>query len=175
MKIKVMTIAMSMAILGTVSCSKSDLFDEAAQNSAKFEKAVAEYKANFVKKYGEVDPNQSWDFSNNDVVFDYNTASKARTRAIFGAPSIYPTPVQTQVLNTWFTLEGDAFTNLKTVFLEGEDHDMSGTFFDYTAPENDFTILPIFMGQSGGNFQLWLHVDGVAQDKLIWSKWQNIR
>ena len=175
MKIKVMTIAMSMAILGTVSCSKSDLYDEAAQNSAKFEKAVAEYKANFVKKYGEVDPNQSWDFSNNDVVFEYNTASKARTRAIFGAPSIYPTPVQTQVLNSWFTLEGEAFTNLKTVFLEGEDHDMSGTFFDYTSPSNDFTILPIFMGQSGGDFQLWLHVDGVAQDKLIWSKWQNMK
>ena len=68
MKIKVMTIAMSMAILGTVSCSKSDLYDEAAQNSAKFEKAVAEYKANFVKKYGEVDPNQSWDFSNDHAV-----------------------------------------------------------------------------------------------------------
>ena len=166
MKIKVMTIAMSMAILGTVSCSKSDLYDEAAQNSAKFEKAVAEYKANFVKKYGEVDPNQSWDFSNNDVVFGYNSVSNARTRATNSISLSYP---------GWFTLEGEAFTNLKTVFLEGEDHDMSGTFFDYTSPSNDFTILPIFMGQSGGDFQLWLHVDGVAQDKLIWSKWQNMK
>ena len=176
MKIKVMTIAMSMAILGTVSCSKSDLYDEAAQNTAKFEKAVSEYKANFVKKYGEVDPNQSWDFSNNDVVFGYNTASSARTRAPYawGASQINPNPISLSYPG-WFTLEGEAFTNLKTVFLEGEDHDMSGTFFDYTSPSNDFTILPIFMGQSGGDFELWLHVDGVAKDKKIWSKWQNIK
>lgn len=166
MKIKVMTIAMSMAILGTVSCSKSDLYDEAAQNSAKFEKAVAEYKANFVKKYGEVDPNQSWDFSNNDVVFGYNSVSNARTRATNSISLSYP---------GWFTLEGEAFTNLKTVFLEGEDHDMAGTFFDYTSPSNDFTILPIFMGQSGGDFELWLHVDGVAKDMKIWSKWDNMQ
>ncbi len=177
MKIKVMTIAMSMAILGTVSCSKSDLYDEAAQNTAKFEKAVSEYKANFVKKYGEVDPNQNWDFSNNDVVFGYNSVSNARTRATYawGASQINPNPVRTEVLKSWFTLEGEAFTNLKTVFLEGEDHDMSGTFFDYTSPSNDFTILPIFMGQSGGDFELWLHVDGVAKDKKIWSKWDNMQ
>ena len=81
MKIKVMTIAMSMAILGTVSCSKSDLFDEAAQNSAKFEKAVAEYKANFVKKYGEVDPNQSWDFSNDQQYYSFSS-STSRTRSM---------------------------------------------------------------------------------------------
>ena len=54
------------------SCSKDPGY-EVASNPA--ELAKNEYKANFIKKYGEIDPNQSWDFSN------CGSAAQARTRA----------------------------------------------------------------------------------------------
>ena len=42
-----------------VACSHDSFFDE---NKAQ-ENIKNEYKASFVQKYGEVDPNQSWDFT----------------------------------------------------------------------------------------------------------------
>ena len=45
------------------SCASKDLVDEGA-----FEKSQkSEYAANFVKKYGPINPNQTWDFSSNKV------------------------------------------------------------------------------------------------------------
>lgn len=52
------------------SCSKDAGFETPTQEQL----AKNEYKANFIKKYGEIDPNQSWDFTN------YGSASQARTR-----------------------------------------------------------------------------------------------
>lgn len=80
MKTKLFTVAMMMAVLGTISCSK-DLYDEGkanelkeAENAAKQAEFIAQYKANFEKRYGKVDPNQSWDFTY------YTSASRAKTR-----------------------------------------------------------------------------------------------
>ena len=56
-----------------VSCSKTDLYDEAAIEKAKQLEVEAQYKEGFVKHFGEVDPNQSWDFTQ-------PTAQSARTR-----------------------------------------------------------------------------------------------
>ena len=52
------------------SCSK----DAGFETPNHFELAKNEYNANFIKKYGEVDPNQNWDFTSN------TNASQARTR-----------------------------------------------------------------------------------------------
>jgi hypothetical protein len=55
-----------------VSCSKTDVFEE---NQANFvADQMNEYRVNFEAKYGKVDPNQSWDFT------DFS-ASGAGTRA----------------------------------------------------------------------------------------------
>lgn len=178
MKIKVMTIAMSMAILGTVSCSKSDLYDEAAQNTAKFEKAVSEYKANFVKKYGEVDPNQNWDFSNDQQYYSFSS-STSRTRAAAGAvsnPKATPAISGNQLnnANNYFTVQPSLLQLMHDNFKEGINHEQEGTYFGLNAPENDFYIQPIFMGQSGGNFELRLFIVDTNQDILIWKKWENM-
>ena len=78
MKTKLFTVAIMMAVLGTISCSK-DVFDEnkanelkEAEDAAKQAELVAQYKAAFEQKYGKVDPNQSWDFT--------GYAAKAKTR-----------------------------------------------------------------------------------------------
>ena len=57
-----------------VSCSHDTDFQSAHQEYV-FENLKNQYSANFIKKYGEIDPNQSWDFTN------YNYGSKARTRS----------------------------------------------------------------------------------------------
>ena len=84
MKIKVMTLAMSVAMLGITSCSKTDVYDEkqqeankAAEEQVKQEKVVDEYEKNFVDTYGEIDPNQSWDFSTGDEYFSLPSSSRA--------------------------------------------------------------------------------------------------
>ena len=87
MKIKVMTLAMSVAMLGITSCSKTDVYDEkqqeankAAEEQVKQEKVVDEYEKNFVDTYGEIDPNQSWDFSTGDEYFSLPSSARAATR-----------------------------------------------------------------------------------------------
>ena len=44
------------------SCSHDTDFESANQEYV-VENLKNEYKANFIKKYGEIDPNQSWDFT----------------------------------------------------------------------------------------------------------------
>jgi hypothetical protein len=196
MKTKLMTFAMMMAVLGTVSCSK-DLYDEGkanelkqAEEAAKQAQFIEQYKANFEKKYGKIDPNQSWDFSTYDVTFYANTSSNTRAGGP-GAPGgpagpagpLNPPTPPTPPVNPiekelgWYEVEDNTIALMKTVFEEGHDNTqnfMNGTFFELTVPDNDFYILPIFMGQSGGNFQLFMHVEGVANEIKVWDKWENI-
>ena len=56
------------------SCSHDTDF-ESAHQSAVFDNLKNQYSANFIKMYGEIDPNQSWDFTSNV------NASQARTRS----------------------------------------------------------------------------------------------
>ena len=181
MKAKFMTFAIMMAMLGVVSCSKTDLYDEnaiddlkAAEAAAKDAELIDKYKANFIKTYGAIDPNQSWDFSTNDE--EFFTGSTTATRAFSGI-SFAPKVKAVSVSKDFYQIPDATMSLMNTVFLEGHDNTqnfMQGTFFEMVVPENDFTILPIYMGQSGGNFDLYLHVDGV-QDILVWSKWNGIQ
>lgn len=71
---------MSVLIAGMAfaSCSHDAVYDEnhaEKEQAFKAEQVKAEYKANFEKRYGKIDPNQSWDFTN------YSDANHASTRA----------------------------------------------------------------------------------------------
>ena len=93
MKTKLMTFAMLMAMLGISSCSKTDLYDEGkiAEREAAVRQAklIDAYKANFIKTYGEIDPNQSWDFTTNYVEY-YADPSSNPTRGL-SVPTGYST------------------------------------------------------------------------------------
>ena len=175
MKMNVKMMAAAMAVLGAVSCSKSDVFDpgqaeeiKKAQEEAKIEQAKTDYEANFVEKYGEVDPNQSWDFSTGTPTISLPSSSaKAGTRA--GG-------YERTDSKDFYEFPDATITKMKSVFVEGRktNKDM-GTAFGMTVPGNAFTIVPMYMGTSGGNFDLYMHVDGIAEDILVWSKWQNMQ
>ena len=55
------SVAILVASTVIVSCSKSDVFEQ-TQSSVNDQK-MNQYKTSFVKKYGEIAPDQSWDFS----------------------------------------------------------------------------------------------------------------
>lgn len=174
MKIKVMTLAMSVAMLGITSCSKTDVYDEkqqeankAAEEQVKQEKVVDEYEKNFVDTYGEIDPNQSWDFSTGDEYFSLPSSSRAATRG--DLEDRYLTKSQ-----SYYEIEDATLSKVNEVFKEGRNNYNTGKKFAMTVPDNDFTIMPIYMGQSGGNFKLYMHVDGIGEIE-VWNKWEGIQ
>ena len=62
-----------------VSCSNKELYDPSAVEQAKVLDTEKQYKEAFVKHFGEVNPNQSWDFSQMNYP---NAEQNARTRAL---------------------------------------------------------------------------------------------
>ena len=175
MKMNVKMMAAAMAVLGAVSCSKSDVFDpgqaeeiKKAQEEAKIEQTKTDYENNFVKTYGEIDPNQSWDFSTGDEYFGIpSSSSKAGTRG--------ETPSYTMTKSeSYYQVEQSTLNKMNEVFKEGRNNYDTGKKFAMTVPSNDFTIMPIFMGQSGGDFDLYMHVDGIGEI-LVWRKWEGIQ
>lgn len=174
MKIKFMTLAMSVAMLGITSCSKTDVYDEkqqeankAAEEQVKQEKVVDEYEKNFVDTYGEIDPNQSWDFSTGTPTISLPSSSaKAGTRA-----GGYERKNSTD----YYEFPAATINKMKEVFVEGRDNRDLGTSFAMHAPANAIYIMPMYMGTSGGNFELWMHVEGIAEDIKVWSKWQDLQ
>jgi len=89
-------------------------------------------------------------------------------------PEIDPVSVD----KDWYVVSQKTRSLMTTVFGEGNNNTqklMEGTFIELVVPDNDFYILPIYMGQSGGNFKLCMHVNGVDNDMVVWSKWDNIQ
>ena len=155
----------SMAIMGAAftSCSKENLFD----NEAAIEKQKAEYEANFVKKFGAIDPNQSWDFSSMTPSTSMVSTTRALTRG--DGDSYNADATEGQILIQKATIDWMS-ENMKA----GINNVKKGKPFFLQVPQNSFTIVPIFQGTASYFWQLWMHVDGITEDKLIWSKGEKI-
>ena len=74
----------------------------------------------------------------------------------------------------YYKIEDATLSKVNEVFKEGRNNYNTGKKFAMTVPSNDFTIMPIFMGTSGGNFKLCMHVDGVGEID-VWNKWEGIQ
>ncbi len=164
MKLRNLLVLGSMAIMGAAftSCSKENLFD----NEAAIEKQKAEYEANFVKKFGAIDPNQSWDFSSMTPSTSMVSTTRALTRV---GDSYNADATEGQILIQKATIDWMS-ENMKA----GNNNVKKGKPFFLQVPQNSFTIVPIFQGTASYFWQLWMHVDGITEDKLIWSKGEKI-
>ncbi len=164
MKLRNLLVLGSMAIMGAAftSCSKENLFD----NEAAIEKQKAEYEANFVKKFGAIDPNQSWDFSSMTPSTSMVSTTRALTRV---GDSYNADATEGQILIQKATIDWMS-ENMKA----GINNVKKGKPFYLQVPQNSFTIVPIFQGTASYFWQLWMHVDGITEDKLIWSKGEKI-
>ena len=165
MKLRNLLVLGSMAIMGVAftSCSKENLFD----NEAAIEKQKAEYEANFVKKFGAIDPNQSWDFSSMTPSTSMVSTTRALTRG--DGDSYNADATEGQILIQKATIDWMS-ENMKA----GINNVKKGKPFFLQVPQNSFTIVPIFQGTASYFWQLWMHVDGITEDKLIWSKGEKI-
>ena len=147
------------AVALMASCAKStDLFNQEsidAQKKADAQAGVEQlklaYAENFVKKYGAVDPNQSWDFT---------TGAKlgAVTRTVDNS-SQGATQIQTQIVdglkfitgkdwlgrNTYsknnYAASNSLYQTIKTLLKDGQQH--QGAPVVLSAPTSDFYIFPV--------------------------------
>ena len=150
------------ALLGVafISCSKTDVFD----SNAEYEQQKSTYTSNFVKKYGEIDPNQSWDFCTMATSYSLPSSTRAMTRGSVNADATKGEIVIEKDIIDWMS------ANMKA----GDNNVKKGKPFYLQVPQNSFTIVPIFQGTASYFWQLWMHVDGITEDKLIWSKGEDI-
>ena len=158
---------LGLAIIGIAfsSCVKND-FEE--QNEAIFSQHKAEYEANFIKKYGEVDPNKSWDMSSHQPQYSLTS--------MYDAPiaSTRSTDTYSQTKSSGFTVEKDVLTWFFQNTPAGQNNLRQGNPFSVLVTAAEFTIVPIFQGNATKYWQLWMHVDGVANDIQIWEKGEDL-
>lgn len=117
------------ALMTIMSCSNTDVFDSEGLES----KQRADYTTNFINKYGNVDPNQTWDFTR---------GAQLLTRA--GEASVTATVID----GLDFGINGNTFTKntsiynaIKQVLPERVKHE--GKPAVLVAPASSFYIFPI--------------------------------
>lgn len=154
-----------MTVMGIAftACSKGISFDQEVAYEAADNQIRSEYESNFVKRFGEIDPEMTWDYATMRPVSSLgSSASTATTRGTrAGSPTMTKGSdmiIESNVVS-WVT------TNLKA----GANNYVKGSPFYMEVPGNSFTIVPIFQGQAGYYWQLCLHVDDL-NDKVIWEK-----
>ena len=163
MKVKsLLFVGIAMMGIAFTSCSKEEnLFDNEAAQAQRMEK----YAENFVKKYGPIDPNQTWDFASMEPVCLPASYFNTTTRSDF--PVITRTDEPEQLLIDKQVLSW-MFTNMKA----GRDNHEQGKPFTFNAPSNSFTVVPIFQGNASYYWELYLNIG--AQKTLIWKKGQDL-
>ena len=156
-----------LAIIGIAfsSCVKND-FEE--QNEVIFSQHKAEYETNFIKKYGEVDPNKSWDMSSHQPQYSLTSMYDAPTA------STRSTDTYSRTKSSGFSVEKDVLTWFFTNTPAGQNNLRQGNPFSVQVTAAEFTIVPIFQGNAKKYWQLWMHVDGVANDIQIWEKGEDL-
>ena len=171
MKLRNLLLIGGMAVMGAafMSCSKDVAFDSEGLAKEAAEKARSEFEVNFVKKYGAVDPNKSWDLSSMQPKYSF-TPGENSARALTRTAESY-----NKTTTPGFKVEGDIldwfFTNLKA----GKNNfDKGDPFYMKVVAGDPLTIVPIFQGTASKYWQLWMHVDGIENDILIWSKGESL-
>ena len=156
----------SMAVMGAAftSCSKDVAFDSEGLANQAAEQLKAEYRTNFEKKFGVIDPNQTWDFSTMKSVSGLpSTGSAARTRT--GEVGEVSVNLET---SGKMLIEKEAINWMKTNMKPGSNNAKQGSPFYMKTQEQTFTIVPCYQGQAGYYWELWMNVGG--KDVHVWSK-----
>ena len=156
----------SMAVMGAAftSCSKDVAFDSEGLANQAAEQLKAEYRTNFEKKFGVIDPNQTWDFSTMKSVSGLpSTGSAARTRT--GEVGEVSVNLET---SGKMLIEKEAINWMKTNMKAGDNNTKQGSPFYMKTQEQTFTIVPCYQGQAGYYWELWMNVGG--KDVHVWSK-----
>lgn len=171
MKLRNLLVLGSMAVMGAafMSCSKDVAFDSEGLAKEAAKKARSEFEVNFVKKYGAVDPNKSWDLSSMQPKYSFTSGEKSARALTRTAESI------SQTTTPGFKVEGDILDWCFRELPAGRNNFLKGDPFYMTVVAGEpLTIVPIFQGNASKYWQLWMHVDGIEDDILIWGKGEKL-
>lgn len=164
MNINRLIVTTSMAVVGLafVACSHDDFIDQ----DAPVKNLKAEYAANFEKKYGKIDPQQTWDFCSTETTYSLPSTSTnaARTRA--GEGNFTFTKGEIEVEKTVLDW---VHVNMP----KGKNNQQKGDPFKMIVPGNSFSIAPLYQGNATYYWQLWMYVEGLG-DIMIWEKGKDI-
>ncbi len=141
---------MGLPLLFASCANTDDLYDPAKADAL----LKAEYSANFIAKYGEIAPNQSW-----DATVSY-PKYQASTRGMTSSED-------------WYNVDGKVIKWLDENLPNGKDNSKKGSSFVMTVPDNEFTIVPIYQGEAEQSWSLWIKV-GDDDPYRIWSKSENL-
>ena len=178
MKVILKSVVASLAVMSFAACSNNDLYDEGVVAANKTAEQQKSYENNFVKTYGAIAPNQSWDFSTNQ--------QRLGTRA--GETEIVTKTVEEglnfdvkyKVKYNWSTGRNyldersinknqDLLNNVSNKLKDGEHHtDVQKAVL--VAPSNSFTIYPISV-QGMWTHDLYVKVGNNAPVKVYSKTW----
>jgi hypothetical protein len=165
-------VLMLLVAMIATSCSDKEVFD----SNAIYNQKKSEFTSNFIKKYGEIDPNQSWDFSTGSHVYSLSLpkATRGATRAVTADPADYLT------IQDWYEVDLNTVGWMTSTLTNGKNHRNLGNPFYMVVPENEFFIVPIFEGYADFVWTLHIVVDdydgnGESLDISVWTKHQDIQ
>ena len=166
MKLKNFVLVGSMAVLGAAftSCSKGEeLYDSGAIVAMQ----KSEYATNFEKKYGPIDPNQTWDFATMEPISYLPSTSSAGTRVGEGSGEVtLKSSGKMSIGNTVVTWMHD---NMEA----GKNNSQKGSPFISETDQRTFTIVPFYQGCASYYWELWMNVGG--NEVKIWTKNEDLK
>lgn len=177
MKVILKSVVASLAVMSLAACSNNDLYDEGVVAANKTAEQQKSYENNFVKTYGAIAPNQSWDFSTNQ--------QRLGTRA--GETEIVTKTVEGLNFDVKYKVKFDMFTwrnyldersinnnqdlikNVSNKLKDGDKHtDVQKAVL--VAPSNSFTIYPISV-QGMWTHDLYVKVGNNTPVKVYSKTW----
>ena len=163
MRLKNFVLVGSMAVLGVAftSCSKGEeLFD----NGVVVAQQKSEYATNFEKKYGPIDPNQTWDFATMEPMLYLPSTTNAGTRGEGDVTSGSVTLKSTGEMTIGNSVISWMHNNMEA----GTNNSLKGSPFISVTNQQTFTIIPFYQGCASYFWELWMNVGG--KDVKIWEK-----
>ena len=147
------------------SCSKDEfLYDSEAQQKI----LEAEYEANFIKRYGAIDPNQTWDFSTMQPTVSLPSSGasvRANTRGETDSNDFTTGNI---------IVDKDVIHYFLSNLPKGNNNTPKGRVFKMYSTGKPFTIVPVFQGCASYYWELWISIEGFS-DQKIWSKGENFK
>ena len=149
------------AVAMFTACSNNDLGDLPDLSTQK----AQEYAEQFSQKYPNVSLNQNWDYSDKATNFSLSLPQ-------FKAPATRAGGGSMTKSEDWYEVDLNMNKWMQEQLKELENNKKCGNPFYLTVPSNHFSIVPVYMGRSGADYEL--HAVIGEDDYLVWKKHENI-
>ena len=172
MKVILKSVVASLAVMSLAACSNNDLYDEGVVAANKTAEQQKSYENNFVKTYGAIAPNQSWDFSSAETRLGTRGFNEVKTTLVKGL-EFNPTYDVVEKKGNYY-LDNRQFGNNQAIYDNVIAKLPNGKKYQnvkqatLVAPSSSFTIYPI-SAQGQWKHDLFVKV-GDADPVKVYSK-----